>query len=114
MVVETPTTLEAQGLQLKMSIFASVVSLMCTDPAQMNKVKVKPNGAFYSVVVLFRQNPQWGAANVPYSRWLPPEYEDQWGTPRGWDPEHSYHNASLPPVQLPAGTFDPPLTCQPL
>uniref|UniRef100_A0A3Q3IQR1 Uncharacterized protein n=1 Tax=Monopterus albus TaxID=43700 RepID=A0A3Q3IQR1_MONAL len=23
-----------------------------------------------------RQHPRWGAANIPYSRWLPPEYED--------------------------------------
>uniref|UniRef100_A0A4W6DYY4 Eosinophil peroxidase n=1 Tax=Lates calcarifer TaxID=8187 RepID=A0A4W6DYY4_LATCA len=47
-----------------------------------------------------RQHPRWGAANIPYSRWLPPEYEDVWGTPRGWDPEHTYHNVSLPPVRL--------------
>eukprot|EP00064_Thunnus_orientalis_P003427 superscaffoldBa00000277_g3436 len=47
-----------------------------------------------------RQHPRWGAANVPYSRWQPPEYEDMWGTPRGWDPEHTYHNISLPPVRL--------------
>ncbi|XP_072291924.1 thyroid peroxidase [Eucyclogobius newberryi] len=47
-----------------------------------------------------RKYPRWGAANVPYSRWLPPEYEDVWGAPRGWDPDHSYHNNSLPPVRL--------------
>ncbi|KAK2842367.1 hypothetical protein Q5P01_012567 [Channa striata] len=47
-----------------------------------------------------RENPRWGAANIPYSRWLPPEYEDVWGTPKGWDPERSYHNVSLPPVRL--------------
>ncbi|CAK6961489.1 eosinophil peroxidase [Scomber scombrus] len=47
-----------------------------------------------------RSKPRWGAANVPYSRWLPPEYEDMWGAPRGWDPEHTYHNVSLPPVRL--------------
>ncbi|KAF7659862.1 hypothetical protein LDENG_00292170 [Lucifuga dentata] len=47
-----------------------------------------------------RQNPKWGAANIPYSRWLPPEYEDVWGMPRGWDPEHTYHNSSLPAVRL--------------
>uniref|UniRef100_A0A673A9V3 Eosinophil peroxidase n=1 Tax=Sphaeramia orbicularis TaxID=375764 RepID=A0A673A9V3_9TELE len=46
------------------------------------------------------QHPRWGAANMPYSRWLPPEYEDVWGTPRGWDPDHTYHNVSLPPVRL--------------
>ncbi|XP_031713358.1 eosinophil peroxidase [Anarrhichthys ocellatus] len=47
-----------------------------------------------------RHNPRWGAANIPYSRWLPAEYEDVWGMPRSWDPEHTYHNASLPPVRL--------------
>ncbi|XP_056907549.1 eosinophil peroxidase isoform X1 [Takifugu flavidus] len=47
-----------------------------------------------------RQHPRWGAANTPYSRWLPPEYEDAWGAPRGWDPGHTYHNATLPPVRL--------------
>uniref|UniRef100_A0A8C4GS04 Eosinophil peroxidase n=1 Tax=Dicentrarchus labrax TaxID=13489 RepID=A0A8C4GS04_DICLA len=47
-----------------------------------------------------RQHPRWGAANIPYSRWLPPEYEDAWGTPRGWDPAHTYNNATLPPVRL--------------
>ncbi|XP_068168847.1 eosinophil peroxidase isoform X2 [Antennarius striatus] len=46
-----------------------------------------------------KHHPRWGAANIPYSRWLPPEYEDAWGMPRGWDPEHTYHNATLPPVR---------------
>ncbi|XP_037109430.1 eosinophil peroxidase isoform X1 [Syngnathus acus] len=47
-----------------------------------------------------REHPRWGSANIPYSRWLPPEYEDSWGTPRGWDSDHTYHNFSLPPVRL--------------
>ncbi|XP_049578021.1 eosinophil peroxidase [Syngnathus scovelli] len=47
-----------------------------------------------------REHPRWGSANIPYSRWLPPEYEDTWGTPRGWDSDHTYHNFSLPPVRL--------------
>ncbi|XP_061532023.1 eosinophil peroxidase isoform X2 [Phycodurus eques] len=47
-----------------------------------------------------RQHPRWGSANIPYSRWLPPEYEDTWGTPRGRDPDHTYHNFNLPPVRL--------------
>nr|XP_061812911.1 eosinophil peroxidase-like [Nerophis lumbriciformis] len=46
-----------------------------------------------------KQHPKWGSANIPYSRWLPPEYENTWGTPRGWDPDHTYHNFSLPPVR---------------
>ncbi|XP_019712537.1 eosinophil peroxidase isoform X2 [Hippocampus comes] len=47
-----------------------------------------------------REHPRRGSANIPYSRWLPPEYEDTWGRPRGWDPHHTYHNFSLPPVRL--------------
>lgn len=56
-----------------------------------------------TALVLFRQQPRRGAANTPYCRWLPPEYEDAWGAPRGWDPEHTYHNATLPPVSECAG-----------
>ncbi|XP_076847006.1 eosinophil peroxidase [Brachyhypopomus gauderio] len=46
-----------------------------------------------------RQAPLLGAANTPYARWLPPEYEDLHGAPRGWDPQHTYHNFTLPPVR---------------
>ncbi|KAI4874327.1 hypothetical protein NFI96_013955, partial [Prochilodus magdalenae] len=46
-----------------------------------------------------RQNPLLGAANTPYGRWLQPEYEDLRGAPRGWDPQHTYHNFTLPPVR---------------
>uniref|UniRef100_A0A673MS09 Eosinophil peroxidase n=1 Tax=Sinocyclocheilus rhinocerous TaxID=307959 RepID=A0A673MS09_9TELE len=47
-----------------------------------------------------RGNPQWGAANTPYARWLSPDYEDPRGAPRGWNPQHTYHNHTLPPVRL--------------
>ncbi|XP_051976005.1 thyroid peroxidase [Xyrauchen texanus] len=46
-----------------------------------------------------RENPLWGAANTPYTRWLSPEYEDPRGAPRGWNPQHTYHNYTLPPVR---------------
>nr|XP_055048103.1 eosinophil peroxidase [Misgurnus anguillicaudatus] len=46
-----------------------------------------------------RKNPLWGAANTPYARWLSPEYEDHRGAPRGWNPQHIYHNYTLPPVR---------------
>ncbi|XDV53494.1 hypothetical protein PO909_021977 [Leuciscus waleckii] len=46
-----------------------------------------------------RENPLWGAANTPYARWLSPEYEDPRGAPRGWNPQHTYHNYTLPPVR---------------
>ncbi|XP_060770522.1 thyroid peroxidase isoform X7 [Neoarius graeffei] len=47
-----------------------------------------------------RQNPLLGAANTPYARWLPPAYEDFHGTPRGWNPQHTYNNFTLPPVRI--------------
>ncbi|KAJ8402961.1 hypothetical protein AAFF_G00362750 [Aldrovandia affinis] len=46
-----------------------------------------------------RQHPRWGAANTPYTRWLPPEYEDGRAAPRGWDPQHTYYNFTLPLVR---------------
>ncbi|KAG9336338.1 hypothetical protein JZ751_002685, partial [Albula glossodonta] len=46
-----------------------------------------------------RHHPLWGAANTPYTRWLSPEYEDGWAAPRGWDPQHTYYNFTLPPVR---------------
>ncbi|XP_066559025.1 eosinophil peroxidase [Amia ocellicauda] len=41
-----------------------------------------------------RQHPRWGAANTPYRRWLPPQYQDGRSVPRGWDPQHRH---TLPP-----------------
>lgn len=74
------------------------------DPRQEPKHASEPSGGFFRNVMMlvapFRKHPRWGAANIPYSRWLPPEYEDGWGAPRGWDPDHTYHNATLPPVRV--------------
>ncbi|MBN3294947.1 PERT peroxidase, partial [Amia calva] len=44
-----------------------------------------------------RQHPRWGAANTPYRRWLPPQYQDGRSVPRGWDPQHRH---TLPPVRV--------------
>lgn len=68
-------------------------------------------GVFLTALALFRQHPRRGAANTPYSRWLPPEYEDAWGSPRGWDPEHTYHNFTLPPVRACRSPPPPPVLC---
>ncbi|XP_048886441.1 eosinophil peroxidase isoform X1 [Brienomyrus brachyistius] len=46
-----------------------------------------------------RQHPLWGAANTPYTRWLPPQYQDGRAVPRGWDLQYGYHNFALPPVR---------------
>ncbi|XP_062859634.1 eosinophil peroxidase [Trichomycterus rosablanca] len=46
-----------------------------------------------------RKHPLLGAANTPYARWLPPNYEDFHGAPRGWNPQHTYNNFTLPSVR---------------
>ncbi|XP_069037673.1 eosinophil peroxidase [Lepisosteus oculatus] len=46
-----------------------------------------------------RKHPRWGAANTPYARWLPAQYEDGRSAPRSWDPQHRYNGHPLPPVR---------------
>ncbi|KAM8915940.1 thyroid peroxidase [Spinachia spinachia] len=44
-----------------------------------------------------RQNPLWGAANTPLVRWLPAEYEDGEGEPKGWNRGRLHNGFQLPP-----------------
>uniref|UniRef100_A0A3Q2NW59 Thyroid peroxidase n=1 Tax=Fundulus heteroclitus TaxID=8078 RepID=A0A3Q2NW59_FUNHE len=44
-----------------------------------------------------RQNPGWGAANTALVRWLPAEYEDREGEPKGWNRERLHNGFQLPP-----------------
>ncbi|KAM3871384.1 thyroid peroxidase [Diretmus argenteus] len=46
-----------------------------------------------------RQNPLWGAANVPLVRWLPAEYEDGERQPKGWNRGWLHNGFQLPPVR---------------
>ncbi|XP_064164290.1 eosinophil peroxidase-like isoform X1 [Anguilla rostrata] len=43
--------------------------------------------------------PLRGASNTPFTRWLPPKYEDGFSQPRGWDPKRSYNGFLLPLVR---------------
>ncbi|KAM6912777.1 thyroid peroxidase [Xenentodon cancila] len=43
-----------------------------------------------------RQNPLWGAANTALVRWLPAEYEDGEGEPKGWNRERLHNGFQLP------------------
>ncbi|XP_075304739.1 thyroid peroxidase [Odontesthes bonariensis] len=45
-----------------------------------------------------RQNPRWGAANTALVRWLPAEYEDGEGEPKGWRRERLHNGFLLPPT----------------
>ncbi|XP_072221755.1 thyroid peroxidase [Leuresthes tenuis] len=44
-----------------------------------------------------RQHPRWGAANTALVRWLPAEYEDGEGEPKGWKRERLHNGFLLPP-----------------
>ncbi|XP_041828818.1 thyroid peroxidase isoform X2 [Melanotaenia boesemani] len=44
-----------------------------------------------------QQNPRWGAANTALVRWLPAEYEDEEGEPKGWNRERHHNGFLLPP-----------------
>ncbi|XP_047447828.1 eosinophil peroxidase-like [Mugil cephalus] len=46
-----------------------------------------------------RENPRYGASNIPLVRWLPPEYEDGATLPRGWTPDLKINNQLLPLVR---------------
>ncbi|KAB5543765.1 hypothetical protein PHYPO_G00083400 [Pangasianodon hypophthalmus] len=45
-------------------------------------------------------NPLRGASNTPFTRWLPPVYEDKISQPQGWNPERLYNGVVLPLVRL--------------
>ncbi|KAK2823715.1 hypothetical protein Q7C36_020315 [Tachysurus vachellii] len=44
-------------------------------------------------------NPLQGASNTPFTRWLPPVYEDNITQPKGWNPGRLYNNIVLPLVR---------------
>uniref|UniRef100_UPI0037E78C7E thyroid peroxidase n=1 Tax=Semicossyphus pulcher TaxID=241346 RepID=UPI0037E78C7E len=43
-----------------------------------------------------RENPRWGAVNIPLIRWLPAEYEDGEREPKGWNRGQLYNGFQLP------------------
>ncbi|KAM3611950.1 uncharacterized protein V6R79_026304 [Siganus canaliculatus] len=46
-----------------------------------------------------RENTRWGAANIPFTRWLPAEYEDGIFEPKGWNSDRRINNNILPLVR---------------
>lgn len=63
-------------------------------------------------------NPLWGASLTPFRRILPPQYENGFNTPIGYDPQRLYHGYRKPGARLlsarlvtaPTVTSDPQLT----
>ncbi|KAI5622605.1 eosinophil peroxidase isoform 1 precursor, partial [Silurus asotus] len=45
-------------------------------------------------------NPLQGASNTPFTRWLPPVYEDNISQPKGWNQNRLYNGVVLPLVRL--------------
>ncbi|KAM8953226.1 thyroid peroxidase [Pelodytes ibericus] len=46
-----------------------------------------------------RNHQSWGASNTLLTRWLPSQYEDGIGEPKGWNPDFLYNDFYLPPVR---------------
>ncbi|XP_037536327.1 eosinophil peroxidase [Nematolebias whitei] len=46
-----------------------------------------------------KNNPRWGASNIPFARWLPAEYEDGISLPKGWTDGKKINNFLLPLVR---------------
>ncbi|XP_063040751.1 thyroid peroxidase [Engraulis encrasicolus] len=46
-----------------------------------------------------RNHPLWGSANTALARWLPAQYEDGEGQPKGWDVGRLYAGHPLPQVR---------------
>ncbi|XP_068429738.1 eosinophil peroxidase-like [Clinocottus analis] len=46
-----------------------------------------------------RFNTRWGSSNIPFTRWLPAEYQDAISLPKGWDPDRKINNQLLPLVR---------------
>ncbi|KAJ3584682.1 hypothetical protein NHX12_015177 [Muraenolepis orangiensis] len=46
-----------------------------------------------------KKNSRLGAANIPFTRWLPPKYQDGFSLPIGWDSKKKIHNHFLPLVR---------------
>ncbi len=45
-----------------------------------------------------RQDTRKGSSNIPFTRWLPAEYQDEISLPKGWDRERRVNNEILPLV----------------
>uniref|UniRef100_A0A1A8I6A7 Myeloid-specific peroxidase n=1 Tax=Nothobranchius kuhntae TaxID=321403 RepID=A0A1A8I6A7_NOTKU len=45
------------------------------------------------------KNPRLGASNTPFTRWLPPVYDDGISQPKGWDRNRKINNFVLPLVR---------------
>uniref|UniRef100_A0A6Q2X2F0 C1q domain-containing protein n=1 Tax=Esox lucius TaxID=8010 RepID=A0A6Q2X2F0_ESOLU len=46
-----------------------------------------------------RKEPRRGASNTPFTRWLPPQYEDGVSLAKGWDPNRQINGNYLPLVR---------------
>ncbi|KAM9810911.1 eosinophil peroxidase-like [Neosynchiropus ocellatus] len=46
-----------------------------------------------------RKNTRWGATNIPLTRWLPAEYQDNISEPKGWDSKLKINGHLLPLVR---------------
>ncbi|XP_056233036.1 eosinophil peroxidase-like [Seriola aureovittata] len=65
----------------------------CTTTPNLNKFRTA------SSTCNNRENTRWGSSNIPFTRWLPAEYEDGTSLPKGWTPNLSVNRHLLPLVR---------------
>lgn len=66
---------------------------MCTFPSDFSSSISK----HAHLLCAFRNNPRLGAANTPFARWLPAEYDDGISEPKGFR-NQTFNNFFLPLV----------------
>ncbi|XP_071339083.1 eosinophil peroxidase-like [Trachinotus anak] len=74
----------------------------CSPRHRVPSCKTTPNLDRFrtaSSVCNNRENTRWGSANVPFTRWLPAEYEDGISLPKGWTHRLKVNKHFLPLVR---------------
>ncbi|XP_067849684.1 eosinophil peroxidase-like [Heptranchias perlo] len=89
-VTDLLSTLDLQTLAEATGCTTQLRSVTCSNSCLLNKYRTVTG------ICNNRQHSWWGAANVPYVRWLPPEYYDGFSLPKGWVETKEYNGFPLP------------------
>ncbi|XP_059832356.1 eosinophil peroxidase-like [Hypanus sabinus] len=88
------STLDLQTLAKITGCTTQLQMVTCSSSCLLDKYRT------ISGICNNRQHTHWGAANVPYVRWLPPEYDDGFSVPKGWRETKEYNGFQLPLARM--------------
>ncbi|XP_043561977.1 eosinophil peroxidase-like [Chiloscyllium plagiosum] len=89
-VTDLLSKLDLQVLAEATGCTSQLRSVTCSNSCLLNKYRT------ITGICNNRQHSWWGAANVPYTRWLLPEYDDGFSLPKGWVKSKEYNRFPLP------------------